>query len=149
MTALALLTLTESSAAQNVTVVNNLLFGNIIPGIPKIIDKTEAGSAAEYYISGVAGSEVSIEFSLPTYMNDAGANMQMVFAETDCALDTTAVPDQSAPLFDDLDPWHPLVYRLGSNGMTIWLGGMTIPRIIQTPGDYSGVIVVTVTYTGN
>ncbi|MEZ5358594.1 MAG: hypothetical protein R3F48_07145 [Candidatus Zixiibacteriota bacterium] len=139
----------DSILAQNVTVVNNLQFGNILPGIPKTIDKANAGSAAEFYVSGVAGSEISVEFTLPTYMNDAGSNMQMVFGETDCSIDTTASPDQSNPIFDDLDPWHPLVYRLGSNGMTIWLGGMAIPKLLQTPGDYSSVIVITVTYTGN
>ncbi|MCK5125109.1 MAG: hypothetical protein KAR42_02540 [candidate division Zixibacteria bacterium] len=135
--------------AQNVTVVNNLLYGNILPGIPKTIDKTSAGSAAEYYISGIAGNEISVEFSLPTYMSVSGNNMQLVFSETGCSIDTTAVPDQSSPTFDDLDPWHPLIYRLGSNGMTIWLGGMVIPGLIQYAGDYSAVIVITVTYTGN
>lgn len=139
----------NTASAQNVTVVNNLQFGNILPGIPKTIDKTNAGAAAEYYISGVAGSEVSIEFTLPTYMNDVGNNMQLIFAETDCSIDTTASPDQSSPIFDDLDPWHPLIYRLGSNGMTVWLGGTAVPKLIQTPGDYSGSIVITVTYTGN
>lgn len=145
----ALFCCADAVKAQNATVVNNLQFGNIIPGIPKVIDKSNAGSAAEFYVSGIAGNEVSIEFSLPTYMNDAGSNMQLVFSETDCAIDTTASPDQSSPIFDDLDPWHPLIYRLGSNGMTIWLGGMSIPKLIQTPGDYSATIVITVTYTGN
>lgn len=139
----------ESAGAQNVTVVNNLVFGNILPAIPKTIDKSAAGSAAEFYVSGIAGNEVSIEFSLPKYMNAGGSNMQLVFFETGCAIDTTAIPDQSSPTFDDLDPWHPMTYRLGSNGMVIWLGGMAIPNLVQMPGDYSAVIVITVSYTGN
>lgn len=137
------------AAAQNITVVQNLTFGNIMPGIPKTVAKYDAGAAAEFYISGVAGNEVLIEFTLPRYMNSGGFNMQMVFAETDCSIDTSASPDQTSPLADDLDPWHAITYRLGSNGLTLWLGGMAIPQLVQKPGDYSAVVVLTVSYTGN
>ncbi|MEE9442187.1 MAG: hypothetical protein V3V99_05925 [candidate division Zixibacteria bacterium] len=135
--------------SQNITIDNNLTFGTVIPGIPKIIDKTNAGSASEFQVSGVAGNEITIDFSLPTYMNSGSNNIQLVFSETDCSIDTSAVPDQSSPIFDDLDPWHTLTYRLGANGMTIWLGGMAIPGLVQPAGSYSGVIVLTVAYTGS
>ncbi|NMC44476.1 MAG: hypothetical protein GYA46_11210 [candidate division Zixibacteria bacterium] len=135
--------------AQNITVTNNLVFGNIFPGIPKAVPKTDAGAAAEFFVSGVAGNEVSIEFTLPRYMNDGGLNMQLVFTETDCAMDSSATPSQGSPGYNNLDPWHPITYRLGSAGLTIWLGGMVIPKLNQPPGDYAGTIVLTVTYTGN
>ena len=136
-------------SAQNVTVNNNLSFGTVYPGIPKTVSKTTAGLAAEFYISGTAGNEVTIDFTLPTYMNIGSSNMQVIFRETDCAIDTSATPDQSNPMFNNLDPWHTLTYRIGSNGLYIWLGGILVPGLNQTEGSYSSNIVITVTYTGN
>lgn len=135
--------------AQNVTVNNNLTFGTVYPGIPKTIPKTTAGLAAEFYVSGTAGSEITIDLALPTYMNVGSSNMQVIFQETDCAIDTSATPDQSNPEFNNLDPWHTLTYRIGSNGLYLWLGGIIVPGLSQTEGSYSSNIVITVTYTGN
>lgn len=135
--------------AQNATAVSPLRFGNVYPSIPKTVSKYDAGAAAEFLVTGVAGDEMSIEFTLPTYMNSGGNTIQLVFSETDCAMDSSATPDQSNPGYDDLDPWHPITYRLGSSGLTIWLGGMVIPKISQPPGDYSATLVLTVTPTGN
>lgn len=141
--------LSASSFGQNVSLNNDLVFGAVFPGIPKTITKYTAGSACEFQISGTAGDEITIDFTLPTYMNASGFNMQMIFSETDCAIDTAATPDQSDPEFDDLDPWHTLTYRLGSNGMTVWLGGSVVPALRQQQGDYTASIVITVQYTGS
>lgn len=138
-----------NTRAQTITVVNDLTFGDVFPGIPKTISKYTAGAAAEFHVTGTPGAEMIIEFTLPTYMNQSGYNMQMVFQKTDCAMDSSATPDQTNPGLDNQDPWHPITYRLGSNGLTIWLGGMVIPRLSQNPGSYSGTIVLTVTPTGN
>lgn len=143
------LSLAVPTAAQNITINNNLGFGSLFPGIPKTIDKSDAGLAAEFYVSGIAGDEVLLEFTLPRYMNSGSNTIQLVFSETDCSIDTAATPDQSDPIFDDLDPWHDLTYRLGSNGMMIWLGGMAIPKLVQPEGSYSGPIVLTVSYISN
>lgn len=136
-------------SAQNATAVSPLRFGNIYPGIPKKVTKYDAGGAAEFHVSGVAGDEVSIEFTLPTYMNSGSFHMQLVFGETDCSMDSSAVLDQSNPGRDNLDPWHPMTYRLGSGGLTIWLGGTVIPGLVQRPGDYSATLVLTVIPIGN
>ena len=135
--------------AQNAIVNNDLSFGDIFPGIPKAIAKTTPGSAAEFFISGTAGSEVTIDFALPTYMNYGGNNMQLVFRETDCALDSSSTPDQTNPGSNNLDPWHTITYRLGSGGLTVWLGGLVIPKLQQREGSYTATIVLTVAYTGN
>jgi hypothetical protein len=136
-------------SAQNATAVSPLRFGDVYPGIPKKVSKHDAGGAAEFHISGVAGDEMSITFTLPTYMNFGPDNMQMIFGETDCAMDSSASPDQSNPGYNNLDPWHTITYRLGSTGLIIWLGGMIVPGLIQRPGNYSAVIVLTVIPTGN
>jgi len=136
--------------SQNITVNNDLSFGNVYPGIPKVVSKYSPGTAAEFFISGLAGSEVSIQFTnLPTYVNSGGFNMPLLFNETDCSVDSSATPDQSSPTLDNQDPWHPITYRLGSNGLTVWLGGMLVPKLVQSPGNYTATVVLTVSYTGN
>ncbi|UCD17119.1 MAG: hypothetical protein JSV44_11810 [Candidatus Zixiibacteriota bacterium] len=137
------------SYGQNATVNNDLVFGDVFPGIPKMITKYTPGAAAEFYVSGTAGAEVTIDFTLPTYMDASGYNMQLLFREDDCAMDSSATPDQTNPGHDNLDPWHTITYRLGSSGLTIWLGGMVVPRLNQKDGDYTAAIVLTIAYTGN
>lgn len=145
---LSLLLCFDSSSAQNVVVNEDLNFSYVYPGVPKEIDKSTAGSAAEFLITGTAGDEVSITFTLPTYMSQSGYTMQILFPQTSCALDSSAVPDQSSPPVDDLDPYDVITYRLGSAGLTVWLGGKVIPKLVQPPGDYTADIVITVAYTG-
>ena len=141
------LSLTPAMAqVSGVTVVNNLAFGDIFPGIPKEISEKTPGQAAEFSISGVAGSEVQIDFTLPTYMNNVGYNMQLIFKDTDCSLDSSASADQTAPLYADQNPWKAIVYGIGSGGISIWLGGKAVPKLKQAEGSYSADIVITVTY---
>lgn len=144
-----LLLLSATVPAQTITINNNLLFGNVFPGIPKAATKYTAGAAAEFLVTGTAGSEISIDFTLPTYMSQTGFNMQMIFTETDCSFDTRATPSQSAPEYDNQDPWSTLYGRLGSAGLTIWLGGTIVPKLYQKSGAYSASIVLTVAYTGS
>jgi hypothetical protein len=145
--AAVLLALGIEVSAQTASVNNNLVFGDVFPGIPKKIDKKTAGGAAEFIITGTAGDDVTIDFALPTYMNDGGFNVQLIFDETSCALDSSATPDQSNPGLDNLDPWHTINYTLGLNGITVWLGGTVVPRLNQMAGNYSAQIVLTVAYS--
>lgn len=138
-----------STGAQNITVNNGLVFGMVLQGVPKTISKYTAGAAAEFLITGTTGNEVSIEFTLPTFVNNVGWNMPLLFEDTDASLDTRVNPDQSAPLRDNLNPWVAILERLGPQGLTVWLGGKLIPKSNQLEGNYSATIVLTVTYTGN
>lgn len=141
--------ITSIAFAQDITVNDNLTFGPIFPGVPKSISKYSPGEAAEFFINGTPNAEVAIDFTLPPYMYTTGDNMQLVFSNTDCSFDTSATPDQTHPLNDNINPRHTIISRLGSSGLTIWLGGTVIPSLNQRPGAYSGAIVLTVSYTGN
>ena len=143
-----LVALSGGARGQTAAVNNNLVFGDVFPGIPKQIDQHTAGAAAEFVITGTAGNDVTLDFTLPTYMNDGGLNMQLIFTETCCALDSSATPDQSNPGLDNLDPWHTITYTLGLNGLTVWLGGTVVPKLNQVSGSYSAQIVLTVAYSG-
>jgi hypothetical protein len=148
--AVLLATASNPGVAQTIQVVSGLAFGNVFPTVPKSISKRTAGGAAEFHVSGTAGAEVLITFlALPSYLSQGGFNMNVIINNTDCAVDSNAVPNQSSPSLDNANPWQPITYRLGSAGLTIWLGGTVIPNIGQKPGSYSGPIQVKVQYTGN
>ncbi len=134
--------------ALTVTRVSDLNFGSMFPGVPKEIDKSST-DAIEFQITGTAGAEITLDFTLPEYVAAGLFNMQVIFYQTSCAIDTSASPDQSSPTYTDLDPWQTLTYRLGSTGMTVWLGCKAIPRLRQQSGSYTGDVVLTVNYTGN
>lgn len=136
-------------SAQTVTATNDLLFGNIFPGVPKAIVNSASGEAAEFSVTGTAGAEVTLDFDLPAYMYTTGANMPIYFNSNDCAVDSTNPPDQSNPSAGNLNPNGTITYRIGSNGLMIWLGGRVVPGLVQKSGDYTATIRLTVAYTGN
>jgi hypothetical protein len=138
-----------SGSAQDITVNNNLEFGPVFPGVPKSISKYSAGEAAEFFITGTPNAEITIDFTLPTYMYSSGSTMAIQYSTTDCAMDSSATPNQSSPGNDNLNPRQTLTYRLGSTGLTIWLGATVVPGLMQKPGNYSATITLTVAYTGN
>jgi hypothetical protein len=139
----------SDSLAQSIAVNQNLAFGTVFPGVPKSVPHTTPGEAAEFFISGTAAAEVTVDFMLPPYLHTTGANMQLVFSNTDCALDSNATPNQTSPGYDSVNPWHTITYRIGSAGLMVWLGGTVVPGLVQKPGSYSATITMTVTYTGN
>ncbi len=137
-----------SSPAQTITVNNNLVFGDMFPGVPNTISKYTAGAAAEFHVRGTTGAEIAIQFTLPTKMTKIGVSIQLIFFDTDCSVDPRPNPLQTSPLHDNLDPWSTLLYKLGARGLTIYLGGTAVPRIVQPPGAYTADITLTVAYTG-
>lgn len=146
---LFLLSIVPSVYSQIPTPVVDLAFGTILTGVPKVIAKTDAGKAAEFTISGTAGAEVTVDFILPAYMYAGSRTMRIVFSQTDCSMDSSATPDQSNPPLNDQNPWRVLTYGIGSNGLTVWLGGLVMPDVNQDPGSYSAPLTIQIQYTGN
>jgi hypothetical protein len=145
-----LIILCQSGYGQiDVSETNSLTFGDVFPGIPKQVTKYIPGAAAEFLVTGTAGAELTVDFTLPTYLSSGGNQMQIIFREDDCAMDSSASYDQTSPGYDNIDPWHQITYRLGSSGLRIWLGAEVVPMIQQPKGNYTASIVVTVQYTGN
>lgn len=149
--AYGVLALPSLSLAQvTITTNQNLVFGNVLPGITKVIDKSDPTNAAEIHIDGPAGAEVTIDFSLPMVIKQSTYPLILSFSDTDCAMDSSVnqLTNQSTPGHTDLDPKQQIIYGLGANGLTIWLGGSALPSTTQITGDYSGTIYITVDTTG-
>ncbi len=137
-------------SALTVTGSNDLNFGNVTPGTPKAIDKTNVGNAGEWTISGSAGAEVQIDFTLPDSLRSATAAMDILFLSTDASYEDGTGGGQASPA-GTLNPGSTNTQNLNAaNGsMTIWIGGQVDPAVSQPGGSYSGDIEVTITLTGN
>lgn len=137
-------------SAMTVTGTNDLNFGNVTPGTPKAVDKTDFGTAGEWSIAGPTAAEVQISFVLPDSLRTATTAMQVTFLATDASYEDGTGGGQAAPA-GNINPQNTnLVNLSGVDGsMTVWIGGLTSPSVGQAGGNYSADIEITVTLTGN
>lgn len=136
--------------AVTVTGTNDLNFGNVIPGVPVTVDKSDVGAAGEFTVTGAPAAEVNFDFELPDSLRTAdGDAMDIFFAATDAAFDDGTGGGQTAPS----EVINPLITQTGDVGaggiITLWIGGRVDPSVAQTSGAYAGTITLTVTLTGN
>lgn len=138
-------------SALSVVGTHNLIFGTVIPGTNKSIDKATTADAGEWTVNGTPSAEITVDFTLPTnlYTADSLGVMLVAFGFTDASYDDGSGGGQGAPT-GILNPNNISTTDIGVGGLlTIWIGGMALPTISQTSGDYIGEIVLTVVYTGN
>ena len=130
---------------------SNIIFGSVTPGVNKTVNKATAGFAGEWNISGSAGAEITLTFTLPDSLREGvnNAAMEIRFVSTDASFSNTASATQSSPN-GVIDPNGPSAFPLSVGGvMDVWIGATVWPSIIQTGGSYSGDVVLAVAYTGN
>ncbi len=131
---------------------NDLVFGTVLPGVNKSIDKATTGFAGEWQISnGTANSEISLTLTLPDSLQHATdpTGMRIVFSSTDASYEDGTGGGQTAPA-GIIDPNGPVARRVSATGtMIFWIGGTVMPRLSQTGGDYASDITMTIAYTGN
>jgi len=129
---------------------NNLQFGSVTPGVPKSVAVTSVGFAGEWSITGTAGSEISLTFTLPDslILIDSTVGMNITFSNTDASYEDGTGGGQTAPA-GIMSPNGPGTLNLSSGGtLMVWIGGTVSPKISQTGGDYAADVVLTVAYTG-
>jgi hypothetical protein len=126
--------------AQTVVGLQNLNFGNVIPGVPTTVTPTDAVRAGQFRISGVFIRNVTIGFTLPAVMNGPlGATMPISFGNTDGGFSTVF---QANTPFNPNTPYNETVIF----NATIVLGGRVNPAPTQRGGSYSANIVMTVIF---
>src|SRR5437867_13109503 len=81
---------TASLAAQGkpITVqgVRSLTFGAVLPGVPRVISRSDPVNSGQYDITAANNNQVQLSFTLPNDMNgSAGATIPIVFVCTDAA----------------------------------------------------------------
>jgi hypothetical protein len=130
------------SAAAQVTTLRNLAFGTITSGTTTSVNKTSV-SAAQWTFSGTFLLGGTFQLTLPTTLTGPGTAIPITFSTSDGLRNTTNNPatgtsfnphtSQSVPVA----PLRTTVY--------VWLGASLSPPLNQTPGTYSGTVVLTVT----
>ncbi|MBD3331465.1 hypothetical protein GF356_01340 [candidate division GN15 bacterium] len=142
--------------ALSVTVNNNLVFGNVLQGVPKEIGPDDNDSTAQFVVTGQASASVSMVLTLPSYLSHtaSGDQMMLVFASDQAVVDTNATTPASVTSGDGWlaqNPYSlPAGAVIGSGGQTnVYLGGKVIPEPNQEPGTYEANIILSVSYLGS
>lgn len=138
-------------SSLNVIGTNDLQFGIVAPGVNKSVDKTSVGFAGEWTVTGTTNAEVIVDFELPDSLvtTDSLSYMTVVFTGTDVSYDDGTGAGQTAPA-GVIDPNGPNALTIGAGGtLMIWIGGVVVPKVSQTGGDYACDVVLLVAYTGS
>lgn len=144
-------------SAITVTSTQALAFGDVLVGIPKTIGWNNDDSCAIFTITGQGGAGINVSLSLPEYLSlaDGSDRLNLVFRSNDAAVDTsnTATPSSMAAGdgWVNQNPYIlPAAAVVGSTGSNtkIYLGGRVVPSGNQKAGNYSGDIVLSVSYNG-
>ncbi|MFH2048290.1 MAG: hypothetical protein ABIJ12_02500 [bacterium] len=141
--------------ALTVTSSSGITFGNVYQGVAKTIDNTDA-DAGIFKVTGQVDAGISLYFQMPEYLalSDGSSRMNISFNSTDCSVDTTGADSPTTMNgtkgWLDTDPRNlPGAVQIGSSGTSIYLGSKVTPSIYQAAGNYSGDIILTVSYNGN
>ncbi len=138
-------------AGISITGDHDLIFGSVLPGVDKAVDKSNIGFAGAWHISGNNSAEITLDFTLPDSLlhTDSIAFLRIDFNSTDASYDDGTGGGQSNPPYI-INPNGPNTANLGATGiMDVWIGGTVRPTISQTGGNYEADITLMVAYTGN
>jgi len=144
-------------AALAIVATQALDFGNVYVGIPKTTGYNNDDSSAIFTISGQAGAGINIQLTLPEYLSlsNGSDRMIVIFRSNDAAIDTsnTATPSTvgAGDGWINQNPFSLPSAVIGSPGSNtkVYLGGRVVPSANQKAGNYSGDIVLSVSYNGS
>lgn len=141
-TAIALLLALQASPLRaqplQVTPERPLSFGLLLPGVPLHVVPTDAVRSGQVTVFAPGASRpVRIWFTLPaTLQGPASATLPLAFGPLDGRYEISGV----GTLFDPRAP----ITLPSSPRTTFTIGGTAAPAHGQTPGGYTGVVVLTV-----
>ncbi len=135
---------------------HDIVFTDVMQGVPMTADNTVLADAGIFQITGEGNKEVSMFLELPDYLwNTTNTDrLVIVFADTDCDIDTTAAGTPAAHgagAVVDQSPYNIPDTQLGGadNILQLFLGATVLPTVDQRTGSYSADLVLTVAYTGS
>lgn len=127
-------------SAVTVTDVNDLVFGNVTPGVAKTVAITHAG-AGLFTVTKADGTGVTLSFTLPTDLN-SGLNTLPIGSWTG-GWNTSNTPTGANAFTPDAAGTN-----TGAAGATLWVyvGATVTPTAAQAAGAYSGDVTMSVVY---
>jgi hypothetical protein len=138
------LSLAGQGKPLTVTGVRGVTFGAVLPGVPRVVLRTDPANSGQFDIKGPKGGPVLLSFVLPLRMTGpAGALMPIVFGSSDAGFSAT----QSIGSQVGFDPKQPTTVIFPNNGnVSVFVGATANPGTNQRAGAYTATIILTVTY---
>jgi hypothetical protein len=125
-----------------VTGMRGVTFGAVLPGVPRVVPRTDPANSGQIDIKGSKG-QVLLTFVLPISMTGpSGALMPITFGASDAGFSATqAIGSQVG-----FDPKQPYTATLPNSGRaSVFLGATANPATNQRAGTYTGTITLNVT----
>ena len=123
-----------------------LTFGTVLPGVPRVILRTDPAQSGEFQLTGTKFSQVQLTFALPMVMlGPVGATMPVLFGGSDGGFSAA----ESIGSQVGFDPKQPFLAVLSKNGRgSVFLGATANPGVGQRAGPYAATVTLSVAYTG-
>jgi len=125
-----------------VTGIRGVTFGAVLPGVPRVVLRTDPANSGQFDIKGPKGN-VLLSFVLPlTMTGPAGAQMPLTFGSSDAGYSQTqAIGSQVG-----FDPKQPFTATIPNNGSaSVFVGATANPAANQRAGGYTATIILNVT----
>jgi hypothetical protein len=125
-----------------VTGIRGVTFGAVLPGVPRVIPRTDPAGSGEFDLKGPKGN-VLLSFVLPIAMSGpAGALMPLSFGASDAGFSSS----QSIGSQVGFDPKQPFTAALPNNGRaSVFIGATANPATNQRAGAYTATLTLNVT----
>ena len=125
-----------------VTGVRGVTFGAVLPGVPRVVLRTDPANSGQIDIRGPKGP-VLLTFVLPIRMTGpGGALMPISFAASDAGFSATQTIGSQV----GFDPKQPFTATLPNNGRaSVFVGATANPATNQRAGAYTATLVLNVT----
>ena len=120
-----------------------LNFGTVLPGVPRVVLRTDPVNSGEFNIRGPKFSNVQLTFSLPSTMTGpAGALIPLSFWGSDAGYSATSSIGSQV----GFDPQQAFVGQLPNSGRAaVFVGGTALPGTSQRAGSYLATLTLSVT----
>ncbi len=129
-------------SAIAVTGARDLAFGNVTPGLNKVI-APDAATSGRFDAAGQAATNVNISFALPTDLT-SGLNTLPINSWTGC-WDSDTDPSAGCTSFTPSGAASPAAFS-GGGQLYVFVGATVAPAANQAAGPYSGTVTITVAY---
>ena len=125
----------------NVTGARNLVFGNVFPGVNKVLAVTDPNSG-RWDVAGQADANVQLTFALPATLSD-GTN-SLPIGTYAAHYNTSNAPTGGTDFTPSAAPTTAVLS--GTGGLWVFVGATVSPATNQPAGNYSGTLSMTVVY---
>lgn len=126
-----------------VTGARGLTFGTVLPGVPRVVVRTDPANSGQFDIRGPNRNQILLSFVLPVTMaGPAGALMPLSFGAGDAGYSQSqAIGSQVG-----FDPKQSFTATLSNNGRgSVFVGATANPATNQRAGSYTATLTLNVT----